>query len=231
MSELEKAFLKAQKQFKAIPKLGFNPHFKSKFIRLDDLVEGTKDILNDAGLSFRHTSRFADEHYFVGTQLYSAGGLTSAVFEMPLPLGDPQKIGAGISYARRFTLGALLGIPSEEDQDGENIQQAPPTEQQRIDQQQSKPLANRQTSGSKDYKITPKQQGLVFAVSKSRGWTIDEVGQYLSLRHGLSNWQEMSKSMLDALLKIMETFSAEEAINELMKKDAPPPPTDETIPF
>jgi hypothetical protein len=230
---LETAFLKAQKNMDHVSKDATNPFFKSKYATYDALINAVKKPLNDAGISFRHTSRVDGDRYFVGSQLIHAeSAQTSPIFEMPIKVGNAQETGSALSYSRRYTLAALCGIASSEDDDGNSAsQQAPPTQQQKIDQAERKPMSNLGSAGNKDYKITPKQQGLVFAVSKTKGWDIGEVGQYCGLRFGITDWRSMAKSMLDELLKVMEASSAADAIQALVLKDQPPPPGDSDIPF
>lgn len=119
MSELEKAFLKAQKSMEHVSKDATNPFFKSKYASYDSLVAAVKKPLNDAGLSFRHTSRWADSLYFVGSYLiYGETGEKTEVFDVPVRVGNAQETGSALSYARRYSLGALCGIAAAEDDDG-----------------------------------------------------------------------------------------------------------------
>lgn len=119
MSELEKAFLKAQRAMEGVSKDSTNPFFKAKYASYDSLVQAVKKPLNDAGLSFRHTSEWADNIYFVGSYLiYGETGEKSEIFKMPTKVGNAQETGSALSYARRYTLGSLVGVPSYEDDDG-----------------------------------------------------------------------------------------------------------------
>lgn len=137
MSELEKAFLKAQKKMEHVAKDATNPFFKSKYSTYESVVAAVKGPLNDVGLTYRHTSRFEGDKYLVGTYLiHSDTGEKSNVFEMPTKVGNPQETGSGLSYSRRYTLAALCGVASSEDDDGAAASsKAPLTEQQKIDRQ------------------------------------------------------------------------------------------------
>lgn len=119
MSEFEKAFLKAQQAMRAAKKDSENPFFKSKYTDYATLVATVKAPLNDNGLSFRHTSRFENDRYMVGTVLIHADtGARSEVFEFPTKIGSPQETGSSVSYSKRYTLAALLGVASDDDDDG-----------------------------------------------------------------------------------------------------------------
>src|SRR5690349_22115795 len=96
-----------------------NPFFKSKYATYDSLIAAVKKPLNDNGLSFRHTSKWADNMYFVGSYLiYGETGEKTESFEVPVRVGNAQETGSALSYARRYTLGALVGVPTSEDDDG-----------------------------------------------------------------------------------------------------------------
>ncbi len=116
---LEQAYLDAQKEMPKAPKDGINPHFKSRFTTYDALVDTVSPVLNKNGLSFSHVSRFDGGLYFVGTVLNCAEtSHTTKPFEMPINFGKPQEMGSAITYAKRYTLAAICGIASDEDDDG-----------------------------------------------------------------------------------------------------------------
>jgi hypothetical protein len=48
-----------------------------------------------------------------------SGQWQSSLLVMPLPKADPQGYGSALTYGRRYGLSALLGIVTEEDDDGE----------------------------------------------------------------------------------------------------------------
>ena len=60
-------------------------------------------------------------HIGLETRLIHAesGQWISSVAIIPLPKNDPQGMGSAITYARRYALTAMLGIITEEDDDGE----------------------------------------------------------------------------------------------------------------
>lgn len=117
--EFEKAFLKAQKEMKAAVKDASNPYFKSKYTDYETLVETVKGPLNSNGLTFRHSSSWYENGYFVGTKLFHADtGYHGDTFEVPTKVGNPQETGSAITYAKRYSLASICGLPSSEDDDG-----------------------------------------------------------------------------------------------------------------
>lgn len=47
-----------------------------------------------------------------------SGQWQSSLMVMPLPKADPQGYGSAMTYFRRYALSALIGIVTEEDDDG-----------------------------------------------------------------------------------------------------------------
>src|SRR5690348_12134800 len=97
-----------------------NPHFRSKFVSLDHLIAKTRPVLNKHGLAITQAPTVLDNGApGLKTTLYHESG-ESSVTVMPLILGgqDMQKLGAALTYARRYAWAAALGIAGEEDDDG-----------------------------------------------------------------------------------------------------------------
>tara|TARA_Y100000114_G_scaffold80594_1_gene74250 strand:+ start:1439 stop:2203 length:765 start_codon:yes stop_codon:yes gene_type:complete len=107
-----------------------NPFHKNKYASLAEVIKAVKGA-NNLGLSFtqkigykttiHETGRkFID--MFVSTVLYFNETNETIVSEFPIvPLkdayDDSQKLGSAITYAKRYSLQSLLGIPTE-DNDG-----------------------------------------------------------------------------------------------------------------
>lgn len=124
--ELAKALVAAQKEMPKVEADAVNPHFKSRFTSLDHLIAKTRPILAKHGLAIvqEPCALFHPEEAGPGTPalkttlVHESGESRHEV--MPLLLGgqDMQKLGAAITYARRYAWAALLGISEQEDDDG-----------------------------------------------------------------------------------------------------------------
>jgi hypothetical protein len=93
--------------------------YKFKYADLASIHEATRQGLAENGLS--HTHRFVPMNppYFsiITTLRHESGEIIKS--ELPFEISDrPQSTAAVISYWRRYALGALLGVASEEDTDG-----------------------------------------------------------------------------------------------------------------
>jgi hypothetical protein len=114
---LAAALLAAQEEIPAVEPDQTNPHFKSKFVSLGNLIAKTKPILNRHKLVLMQAPALDAEGRFVlrTTILHGPTG-ESIVFDSPLTptKNDPQGQGSAITYMRRYS----LAIADQEDDDG-----------------------------------------------------------------------------------------------------------------
>lgn len=126
MSKLTEALLAVQKELTKVdfPKTAKNPHFNSNYCPLDKIMEKVLPVLHKHGILLIQRPCFVHGPDGVVPALWTS-------FEHPesddsigdtmilaMAKMDPQKQGAGITYARRFALQAFLGIVPEDDDDG-----------------------------------------------------------------------------------------------------------------
>ncbi len=123
-TRLYAAILAAQKNMATVRKNGENPHFRNRYATLDEIWETNRRAINDAGLVVYATIEREEKDWLLVTHLVHAesGEETTSVFPI-LVSGTPQGIGSWMTYARRYTLSALLqvitGDGEDEDDDGE----------------------------------------------------------------------------------------------------------------
>jgi len=109
---------------------GSNPHFKSRYLTLQTLIEGVRPILARHHLALLQPVTADGNSVTVTTVILHASG---AKFDSSLTLtatgpATPQALGSLISYARRYGAGSLLGIVSDPDADDDaNAASAPAT--------------------------------------------------------------------------------------------------------
>ena len=120
---LYKAILKAQAKIETVRKNGENPHFKSKYATLDEVWETVRGALNAAGLIVICDVYKHDGERLLATRLIHAesGEEVSCAFPITAQNTGPQAVGSAMTYARRYTLTALLEIVTGDgaDDDGE----------------------------------------------------------------------------------------------------------------
>lgn len=126
IAKLAAALVAANREIRPIAKDSVNPHFKSKFASLDAIMCEIRPILASHGLAIiqgattPHTNESGTVTAFtVETLLVHESGewvLSSVV--MPIIKSDPQGAGAAVTYGRRYGVSALLGLSTDEDDDG-----------------------------------------------------------------------------------------------------------------
>jgi hypothetical protein len=120
ISKISAAIVKAQGELNAVTKDGNNPHFRSKYATLQNIVESTRDVLRKHGLAVIQTFGETDGTYInlITTLLHESGEAFSGTLTMRPSKVDPQGLGSATTYARRYALSAILGIVTDEDDDG-----------------------------------------------------------------------------------------------------------------
>jgi len=122
---LASALAKAQGEMRNAPLNKVNPHFKSKYADLAAVRDAVAPVLAKHGLAVTQTTALQDGVFVLLTTLrHSSGEIVESVYPLPMVPEQPQKMGSALSYARRYSLAAMVGIASDEDDDA-NAAQTP----------------------------------------------------------------------------------------------------------
>lgn len=116
IKELSAALAKVQANMKKAKKDKENPYFKSKYSDLTQILDVCYEILPENGLSFSQLPISNEKCAGVETILmHISGEWISNTLLLPSPKQDPQAYGSCITYAKRYSLCAIFGIPTEDD--------------------------------------------------------------------------------------------------------------------
>jgi hypothetical protein len=130
LNELAAALAKAQAELEGASKDGNNPHFKSKYATLESAVLACKAVLPKHGLSVSQFPSMQGDYVTVETILmHSSGQFLSGILPVPVSKKDAQGIGSAITYGRRYSLMAVVGIAPEDDDGNAAVQGGPVTTQ------------------------------------------------------------------------------------------------------
>lgn len=119
-NEIAKALATAQSEFSTIVKNKTNPHFKSKYADLAAVIDAVRPALTKNGLTVSQVLRLhADGNgvYLETVLMHSSGQIMTSSYPIAHGL-TPQQMGSALTYARRYSLCAILGVAADEDDDG-----------------------------------------------------------------------------------------------------------------
>ena len=127
---LKQALLEFQKLAVTAKKDGKNPHFRSNYSTLESVISAVNQG-NQFGLFFTqeidyvYTSHMdTKSEVVVVTTVRHVVDDSTYVSKLPIIMSkanyeNPQKIGSAITYAKRYTLQSVYGLPSEDDDGNE----------------------------------------------------------------------------------------------------------------
>lgn len=118
---IHKKLLEFQKKGITLKKDGVNPHFRSSYVTLNEVLDKVKGPLNEAGIVIVQAVDTVD-----GPMGEQVAGLRTALVDTEddthvnsfvpfVNTPDMQKLGGAITYARRYALIAMLGLEDEDD--------------------------------------------------------------------------------------------------------------------
>ena len=127
IGQLALALSKAQGQMKFAAKDANNPFFKSKYADLASVIEAIKVPLSANGIAFVQATDFEDNAVIVETiLLHESGEWISGKLRMQPTKNDPQGVGSAVTYAKRYGLQAIAGVPSDDDDGNAATHQSAP---------------------------------------------------------------------------------------------------------
>lgn len=129
IEKLAEALCKAQAIMEGARKENSNPFHKSKYADLESIWSACRGPLTENGLSIVQTVDYKEEKITLITSLIHASGQWMRSFYPIIPVKqlkkdegghfissvDPQSIGSAITYARRYSLAAMVGLYQVDD--------------------------------------------------------------------------------------------------------------------
>ena len=124
------ALAKAQGEFRAIAKnktgkvqgetkAGKPFSYEYKYAALPDVLDGIKEALAKNGLAVMQPTIIAGSVIVLITRIaHSSGQFIESEYPVCSITGEHQKMGAAMTYARRYALTSLVGVAADEDADG-----------------------------------------------------------------------------------------------------------------
>jgi hypothetical protein len=119
IKELVTAIVKAQLAMKPAKRESSNPFFKSKYADLPECWEATHPF-RENGIAIVQCPMPSDEKTIAidTVMAHTSGEWMRSRLLMPIAKIDPQGAGSAITYGRRYALGCMTGLVTDEDNDG-----------------------------------------------------------------------------------------------------------------
>jgi len=121
MSKLIEELLEVQRELSHATADAVNPHFKSQYVKFEDLWDYAKEALNSHNIMIQQLSHECEVGACIETVLYGHGDSMSTG-KMIVRADKPtaQAFGSAITYAKRYSLSMALGIGADKDDDANN---------------------------------------------------------------------------------------------------------------
>lgn len=120
INEIAGALAAAQGALKPAVKDAVNPAYRSKYADLASVWEACREALPKHGLAAVQDVTNVDGGVAVTTRIVHKSGqwIECGPLEVPMAKPDAHGLGSAVSYGKRYALSAVLGVVSEEDDDG-----------------------------------------------------------------------------------------------------------------
>jgi len=125
INEIAGALAAAQSELPSAIKKSINPHLRNRYADINSIYEAIRDVLPRHGLAVVQTMLPTDgSRAHVRTTLaHKSGQWFAGECVMPLDRqGGAQGMGSAITYARRYSLAAIVGVVADEDDDANAAQ-------------------------------------------------------------------------------------------------------------
>lgn len=117
--KIDIALAKAQSKISSAVRDSVNPHYKSKYADLASIWNACRSALTENGISVTQWPIHSEDgRLHLVTRLAHAGEWMRGTFSIPAAKQDAQSFGSAITYIKRFSLAAAVGIAPDDD-DGE----------------------------------------------------------------------------------------------------------------
>ena len=122
LADLATALAKAQAEIRAAAMDATNPHYKSKYANLASIWDACRGPLTANGLSVIQLPGYNPDHHLATVRtilLHESGQSVESVLCCPVQRMDAQGVGSALTYLRRYSLAATVGVAPDDDDDGE----------------------------------------------------------------------------------------------------------------
>ena len=199
ISELAKALSNFQGKMTAVKKDATNPFYKSKYATLDIIWETIRKPLSENGLSVAQTMNLTEGNNVLETTLYHTSGEWISGTQLVNPVkNDPQGLGSAITYARRYSLSAILGLVSDDDDDANTATKLAQEVKVPV-----KPIPPTAETPQKSEGITVPQTKKIHATAKDKELSAEEARDYMRKTFKKNSTKELTKEEASTMIEFL----------------------------
>jgi hypothetical protein len=123
---LAEALAAAQLEITDPAKDAVNPHFRSRYADLATVLKTVRPVLARHGLALSQTTQIDEQgRLLLVTRLHWRDEELVGYYPIQPVKADPQGYGSALTYARRYTIQAIVGVAADDDDDGNAASAAP----------------------------------------------------------------------------------------------------------
>jgi hypothetical protein len=210
------AMLAVQTGMKAAVKDAKNPAFKSTYADLASVWEACRDALKAAKVLVSQDVTSDENGVSIATRFTheSTQWMEFGPLFIPLAKKDAQAVGSAVSYGRRYSLSAALGIIAEDDDDGNSATAS-----------QAKPVATNGHAPKQSWpaKITAKQRDDLRNEAKANQWPREKYYELLG-KHGFKADDDITPDIFPTIFQCVRQGTMTPIPAALL-------PDDDSVPF
>lgn len=181
IQKVAQALIKVQGEIHNPTNTATNPFFKSKYAPLSNILNDVRPLLSKHGLVVFQEAASNGEHICIKSHLLHESGqsISTRWLRVKPDKTTPQGAGSAITYLRRYQLSALLGISSEDDDDGEAAEPQRPQKQMKVKNKKPVPWGTGDSKAAtyqepKQSKKTPKTSTTTKVLSDKQVETLNK---------------------------------------------------------
>lgn len=201
IGEIAAALSVAQAEINPAEKNATNPHLKNKYANISAIYDAVREVLPKHGLCVVQTMLPTDgtRAHVRTTLAHKSGQWFASECVMPLDRqGGAQGMGSAITYARRYSLSAILGVVADEDDDGNGAQGR--NNKAQIEKDRAAAKANNPNPPS-----DPQRKMFMSMMSKkhngNRDAILDDLSKYFGRKIASSN--ELTKAEISEMIEVL----------------------------
>ena len=174
--KISPALLAIQKEIKNTKQTAENPFYHSTYTPLNEMINDLRKIYNAHGITIMQDI----EGNNVSVLLLHESGewIQQEGMSLPIERQSPQGAGSAVTYGRRYTLSAMAGIASEEDDDGNKSE----TESNTIQEKAAAKLKALPENVKEGFKILGYKSNIVWQICNDFKWDNDKILAELNKR-------------------------------------------------